>query len=803
MSFWSCRAAVFAAMFLLCGCAAERMFNEGRDMVSAGQTLEGLSKVEEAIKADPKNTEYRLYLANRRESAISSLLTRADHARSQGRLADAEAAYRDVLSLDSRNQPARVGMDRLVIDRRHKQQMTDAEALFKKDDLRGAGDIVRMILSENPQQREARNLDARIGEKMAKQLKPELKLAESFRKPVSLEFRDAPLRSVFEVIARVSGFNFVYDKDIRPDLKVTIFVRNSSIEDAIKILSVTNQLEYRILNENSILIYPNTPQKVKDYQPLVVRSFYLSNTDAKQVANTLKTILKTKDLVINEKLNMLIMRDTADAVRLAEKIVSLEDLNEPEVMLEVEILEIKRSRLQELGVKWPDQLTLSVPLGTSLYDLRNLTSSSVDATLTSAVISAKKDDTDANILANPRIRVKNREKAKILIGDRVPVITTTSTSTGFVADSVNYVDVGLKLEVEPNIYLDDEVSMKVQLEVSNIVKEVVSRSGTQAYQIGTRNANTVLRLRDGETQVLAGLISDEDRKVANKVPGLGDLPIIGRLFSRHKDDTQKTEIVLSITPRLVRTIRRPEMLNAEFESGTETSLGGRSLTISASPEAAGKGKGNGKAEGAGSAGSAGKAPAAASAGGAATAPASQGQAAAPAAAAPAATGTGAADSGVKPVAAPEVSETAMSPQKTSSSIIDGVTLAWQGPQQVRSGEQFSTVLRMQSGQSINGVAGLVAFDPAHVQVVGVAEGDFFGKGGAQTNFSSRVDPVSGKVFLVAIRQGGATNGAGTLATVTFKAVQSTPQTAIQVLSMTPEPEGSVAPIPLEHVLSVN
>ena len=803
MSFWSCRAAVFAAVFLLCGCAAERMFNEGRDMVSAGQTLEGLSKVEEAIKADPKNTEYRLYLANRRESAISSLLTRADLARSQGRLADAEAAYRDVLSLDSRNQPARVGMDRLVIDRRHKQQMTDAEALFKKDDLRGAGDIVRMILSENPQQREARNLDARIAEKMAKQVKPELKLAESFRKPVSLEFRDAPLRSVFEVIARVSGFNFVYDKDIRPDLKATIFVKNSSIEDAIKILSVTNQLEYRILNENSILIYPNTPQKVKDYQPLVVRSFYLSNTDAKQVANTLKTILKTKDLVINEKLNMLIMRDTADAVRLAEKIVSLEDLNEPEVMLEVEILEIKRSRLQELGVKWPDQLTLSVPAGTSLYDLRHLTSSSVDATLTSAVISAKKDDTDANILANPRIRVKNREKAKILIGDRVPVITTTSTSTGFVADSVNYVDVGLKLEVEPNIYLDDEVSMKVQLEVSNIVKEVVSRSGTQAYQIGTRNANTVLRLRDGETQVLAGLISDEDRKVANKVPGLGDLPIIGRLFSRHKDDTQKTEIVLSITPRLVRTIRRPEMLNAEFESGTETSLGGRSLTISASPEAAGKGKGNGKAEGAGSAGSAGKAPAAASSGGAATAPASQGQAAAPAAAAPAATGTGAADSGVKPVAAPEVSETAMSPQKTSSSIIDGVTLAWQGPQQVRSGEQFSTVLRMQSGQSINGVAGLVAFDPAYVQVVGVAEGDFFGKGGAQTNFSSRVDPVSGKVFLVAIRQGGAINGAGTLATVTFKAVQSTPQTAIQVLSMTPEPEGSVAPIPLEHVLSVN
>ena len=798
MSFWSCRAAVVAAVVLLCGCAAERMFNEGRDMVSAGQTLEGFAKIEAAIKEDPKNTEYRVYLTNRREAAITSLLARADLARSQGRLADAETAYREVLALDSRNQPAQVGMERLVGDRRHKQQMVDAEALFKKDDVRGAGDIVRTILSENPQQREARNLDARITEKMAKQVKPDLKLAESFRKPVSLEFRDAPLRSVFEVIARVSGFNFVYDKDIRPDLKVTIFVKNSSIEDAIKILSVTNQLEYRVLNENSILIYPNTPQKIKDYQPLVVRSFYLANTDAKQVANTLKTILKTKDLVINEKLNMLIMRDTADAVRLAEKIVSLEDLNEPDVMLEVEVLEIKRSKLQELGVKWPDQLTLSVPAGTSLYDLRHLTSSSVDAALTNAVISAKKDDTDANILANPRIRVKNREKAKILIGDRVPVITTTSTSTGFVADSVNYVDVGLKLEVEPNIYLDDEVSMKVQLEVSNIVKEVVSRSGTQAYQIGTRNANTVLRLRDGETQVLAGLISDEDRKVANKVPGLGDLPIVGRLFSRNKDETQKTEIVLSITPRLVRTIRRPEMLNAEFESGTETSLGGRPLAMSAAAEPAGKGKAE-------STGATGKAPAAGGAGTAAPAAApQQGQTAAPAtAAASAVTGGAGSDTGVRPVVAPEVSETANSPPKTSSSIVDGVTLAWQGPQQVRSGEQFSTVLRMQSGQSINGIAGLVAFDPAYVQVVGVSEGDFFGKGGVQTNFSSRVDPVSGKVFIVAIRQGGAINGVGTLATVTFKAVKSGPQTAIQVLSMTPEPEGSVAPVPLEHVLSVN
>lgn len=790
MSFRFRGVAACVALMFLWGCAAERMFNEGRDLVSAGQHVEGFAKIEAAIKEDPKNPEYKVFLANRRDAAIASLLARGDLARSQGRLADAETAFREVIALDPRNQPARIGMEKLVMDRRHKQQVADAETLFKKDDLRATGELVRTILAENPQQREARNLEARIAERQAKQQKPELKLAESFRKPVTLEFRDAPLRSVFEVIARVSGFNFVYDKDIRPDLKATIFVKNSSIEDAIKLLAVTNQLEYRVLNENSILIYPNTPQKVKDYQPLMVRSFYLSNADAKQVANTLKTILKTKDLVINEKLNLLIMRDTSDAIRLAEKIVSLEDLNEPEVMLEVEVMEIKRTRLMELGVKWPDQVTLSAPQGMTLYDLKHLSSSTTDAAITSMVIMAKKDDTDANILANPRIRVKNREKAKILIGDRVPVITTTSTSTGFVSDSVNYVDVGLKLEVEPNIYLDDEVSIKIQLEVSSIVKEVVSRSGTQSYQIGTRNANTVLRLRDGETQVLAGLINDEDRKVANKVPGLGDLPVIGRLFSKHKDDTQKTEIVLSITPRLVRTIRRPDLLNAEFDSGTETTLGGRPLAISPATEAA-KEKANEKAA---SAGTAGAKPAAG-----APVPSTAQPASASRQPAPASTTGGT----VQPVVAPEVTDAAQPKPKPAASVIDGVTLNWQGPQQVRSGEQFSTVLRMQSGHGVSGIAALIAFDPSYVQAVSVAEGEFLKQGNAQTDFSSHIDPVAGKIFLAAIRQGGPTNGAGALATFNFKAIKSGPQTAIQVLSLTPDPEDSVAPIPLEHNLSVN
>jgi general secretion pathway protein D len=180
------------------------------------------------------------------------------------------------------------------------------------------------------------------------------------------------------------------------------------------------------------------------------------------------------------------------------------------------------------------------------------------------------------VLANPRIRVKNREKARVHIGDRVPVITTTAAATGgFVSESVSYLDVGLKLEVEPQIYLEDEVGIKVGLEVSNIANVVKgNNNNTLAYQIGTRNASTTLRLRDGETQILAGLISDEDRRTANRVPGLGNLPVLGRLFSSTSDNATKTEIVLLITPRLVRTLARPDARTAEFAAGTEISTGG-------------------------------------------------------------------------------------------------------------------------------------------------------------------------------------------------------------------------------------
>jgi general secretion pathway protein D len=267
---------------------------------------------------------------------------------------------------------------------------------------------------------------------------------------------------------------------------------------------------------------------------------------------------------------------------MAEKLVANQDLADAEVMLEVEVLEVGRTLLSQIGIQWPSSVAVGLVGAAGVAgqltgtEARNLTSDLVRVTVNDPLIALTLRETAGrtNVLANPRIRVRNKEKARIHIGDKVPVITTTAGATGFVSESVNYLDVGLKLEVEPQVTLEDDVGIRVGLEVSNISQEVKSSAGTVAYQVGTRNAATTLRLHDGETQILAGLINDEDRRSAIQVPGLAQLPVVGRLFQARNDAANKTEIVLLITPRVIRNIERPGPALEHFNSGTELDVGG-------------------------------------------------------------------------------------------------------------------------------------------------------------------------------------------------------------------------------------
>lgn len=741
------------ALLIMCvGCAGGQLaYHKGKTLAASGQKKEALAKFEEAVAQNSNSAEYRIAAIQTREELVQLALAQADNFLRQEKFEEARAAYHQALSFHPNNARALEGLNNIQIAIRHNKWLANAKNSIEKDSNESeAHNWLRMVLAEDPKNANAlvmlQTLDAEQPKKTSV-----ASLAAPFRTPITIEFKDAPIKTVFEVISRTSGLNFLFDKDVKTDQKTSIFLKNSTTEAAINLTLLTNQLEMRIIDSNTILIYPNTQAKQKDYQALVVKTFYLANAEAKSVANTLKTILKSKDIVVDEKLNVLILRDTPEAIRLASKLVAVHDVSDSEVMLEVEILEVKRTRLLDLGIQWADQLSLSPIAAASgaltLADLRGLNSDTISASIGPTTLNAKNVDTDANILANPRIRVRNREKAKILIGERVPNITSTSTATGFVGESITYVDVGLKLDVEPTISVGGEVSIKIALEVSNIISQVQTKSGSLAFQIGTRTAQTMLRLKDGENQVLAGLINSEDRNTANKIPFIGNIPLIGRLFGQHRDEGAKTEIVLSITPRILRNLERPGESSLEFDSGTESSLNGFNLYNA----------------------------------GAAKTPN------------PATANT--------PESAPASKEETDKP-----ALADAATISWQGPTQAKVGDTVTMQLNMQSTQPLINVPMAIGFDPLAFQVVSVAEGDFLKQGGAATNFTSRVDP-SGQILITGTRNGdtGAT-AAGTMASINLRVLAAPgKEGSFKVLALSPVALGGKninAPLPEPFVVGI-
>lgn len=578
------------AALVVAACASQERFREARLDIQAGREEEGLARLQQELAKHPEDLELRNYYERHKAVAVQRYLALGDSARATGNPDAAEEAYRRALRLDGENPRALAGVKAAQMDRGHALALGEVKSLMDKGDEAAAQAKLREILAQNPAQREARGLLRSIEEKQLKaQAAP--KLSAALQKPITMEFRDAPLRQVFELISKQTGLNFVFDRDVPPDTRATVYVRDTSIDEVIRFVLVTNQLDRKVLNENTVLIYPNTPAKARDYKDLVMRSFYLTNADVKQTANMVRQLLKTRDLFIDEKLNLLVVRDTPEAVALAEKLIANQDKSEPEVMLEVEVLEVGENQLTQLGIEWPGRVAVGlqgaagVPGQLTGRELTHMNSGLVQVTVSDPLVALnlRQQVGRTNVLANPRIRAKNHEKARIHIGDKVPVITTTAGATGFVSETVNYLDVGLKLEVEPSVYLDDEVGIKVGLEVSNIGGQVKTGSGTVAYTVGTRNTSTTLRLRDGETQVLAGLISNEDRRNTSQVPGVANLPVLGRLFQNKDDTVNKTEVVLLITPHVIRNIQRPEPRMEQFNSGTEAEVGGASLGLPSVP----------------------------------------------------------------------------------------------------------------------------------------------------------------------------------------------------------------------------
>ena len=570
------------AVAFLASCATSRQHTEGLSEIKAGERESGLAKLAQASAAEPTNSQYRLDYLKQLSLSVNGLLAQADEARRSGQAQRAQELYEATLRIDAGNDRALRGLSNVQMDARHSEQLAAAQKLLDKHDVAGAQALVHTVLQENAGRGDAKALATRIADEMdrAEAARQAQVAANSvMKKPVSLQFRDANLRMVFEALSRTTGLNVIFDRDVRNDLKTTIFVHDASVEDTVGMILLQSQLEKKELNANTLFIYPSTAAKQKEYQDLKVRVFQLSNADGKTVQNVLKTVLKVADMSLDEKTNTLVVRGTSDTIAVAEKIVAASDYPDPEVMLEVEVLEVSRDRLKNIGIEWPSTFGVSTPSTVNtLHDLGHVALNQLQAVggPYSATANFLVQDTDANVLAAPRLRTRDNQKAKILIGSKEPVITNTvtpvATGSPVVTGSVQYLDVGIKLEVKPHVYLEGDVGIELNLEVSSILNAIPGPNGSLAYEIGTRDAQTNLRLRDGETQILGGLIQDNENLSANKVPGLGQVPLLDRLFGSNRHDDKKTEIVLSITPHILRAPTVVDSRAREMFTGTESAV---------------------------------------------------------------------------------------------------------------------------------------------------------------------------------------------------------------------------------------
>ena len=392
---------------------------------------------------------------------------------------------------------------------------------------------------------------------------PGEQLPEDVTLPDTLMFRDASARVVYLALGQFANLNIVFDPTFR-DQAITVDLRKTTLSEALDSLSSATRNFWRSSSQRTVTIVPDTPAKRREYEEEIVQTFYLSNADLKETIDILRIVVDARRIAPLTATNAITVKDTAERIAAAGRIISAIDKARPEVIIDVELLEVDRTRLKEYGLQLasPGSPGLNGRIGLSkdpltINELQNVTQDNVlIAGLPNLYYRLLKTDSATRILANPQLRTSEGIAAQANFGERVPVPVTVFApiAGGGVQTqpitSFNYENVGVNIDITPRTHHDDEVSLAIKVQVSNI-------SGTGFGDLptfGNRAISTVIRLKDGETNMLAGLIRDDERRVMSGIPGLVDLPIIGPLFANNRRESQETDIILTLTPRIVRVL---------------------------------------------------------------------------------------------------------------------------------------------------------------------------------------------------------------------------------------------------------
>jgi len=528
-------ALLLGGMLLAGACTStHQVADQGRDAMRHGNWDGAVYYYLEALAHDPENVQYKMALIRARQKASEEHFKRGVTYRKLGKLIAARDEFEMAVELDPTHQ-------------------------FAEQQLRSVKKEIE-ILSQPEGKKSLEEMKRRAREA---KVKPPI-LNPRSKEPITLSFpRPTPVKEIYRALAKAFGFNVLFDPKLKDD-KITVELNEVTAKRALETVMQAAGHFYKVLDEHSIIVADDTPQNRRKYEDLVIKTFFLSNAEVKDIDKLLRSLIEARRLATNEQLNAITLRDTADKVAIAEKLISTNDKAKAEVMLDVELMEVNAAKLRSLGMQLseytftlgldPSGVAADPDTGIHLDELKNISRGDWTINVPNIIIRLIKNSADAVSLAQPQMRITEGEKGQLMIGNREPIPVTTFNTSNTIGGNVvpitsyQYQDVGIKIEVEPRVHHNREITLKLKVEVSNINGYTDSNYPI----IGTRTISTVIRLMDGETSMLVGLYKEDTAEGATEVPLLSQIPFLGRLFTQKSRASKTTDLVLTLTPHIIR-----------------------------------------------------------------------------------------------------------------------------------------------------------------------------------------------------------------------------------------------------------
>jgi len=712
--------------------SAKTLYAKGADAEARQDYEHAFDYFKQAYNLKPKDLRYRTAFERTRFYAAAAHVHRGQILRDAGKLDDALVEFQKGLEIDPSSFIAR-------------QELQRTEHMIKE--------------AQNPQPQAAAAGTTPLRRRLEAAQGP-VELTPISNVPITLKVTEKS-NVIYETVGKLAGINVLFDPDYTPR-QVRIELNGVTLEDALGIISFETKTFWRPVTPNTIFVAQDTPAKRKELEQNVIKTFYLSNlsqpTELQDVVNAMRTILEVSRIQQLPSQGAIVVRGTPDQVALAQKLVDDLDKAKPEVLIEVAVMQVSKDKMHTIGINPPTSVTVqlqpnvsttgttgtgtgtttttsSSSNGINLNTLANLNATDFQVTIPQATATALLSDTNTKIVQNPQIRALDGQKATLKIGDRVPV-ATGSFQPGIGGVGINplvntqfqYLDVGVNIDITPRVHAGGEVSLKLSLDVS-AVTSYVSIGGISQPVIGQRKIEHEIRLKDGEVNLLGGIMEDQQTKALTGIPGLSSIPILKYLFSQTNTDHSENEIVFVLIPHIIRGPDNAhggvDMLDVGTANGISLRLKPSAPVTVAPPVPVSQGTSTG-------------------------APQAQG-----------------AMSSSSPAQVPQNQppQNRPTPAGTGTFLFDPPTLSQ------TKGSTFTVNVMLSGGQNVYSVPVELNYDPNQVQVVNVSNGGFLSQDGQAVALVHRDDPITGKLQVTATRPPGAggVSGQGVVVTLTFMA----------------------------------